>query len=202
MFKNIVAHHNAAHASNPQCSKRIRHPESFKATPENQTSDKSLQCVLLQFFDIPVDSMQLCGNVNALRAMRTTLVATYAMRSLPQFRDTSIVTDKKRPPRFPIILILRIYRHISFIKTFVVMQQNSRNINSIRTWHTIFAIVARHGVKLHHPVGHPLKKSKLFFAQSFQRAICAQIVFQVLHACHSAQHSQHPRETAGKAECP
>ena len=82
------------------------------------------------------------------------------------------------------------------------MQQNCRNIYSVRARHTIFTVVARNCVELHHAAGGQLQEFELFFAQRFERAVGFQVVLQMFHACHAAQHGKHARERACKTKSP
>ena len=50
-----------------------------------------------------------------------------------------------------------------FVDTFVIVEQNSGYVDSVRAWHTILAIITRYGRVLHHEVGRVEKKPEFFF---------------------------------------
>ena len=82
------------------------------------------------------------------------------------------------------------------------MQQNRRNVDAVWARHTIFAIVARNSVPLHHVSSHLLEEMEIVVGERFQWAICAQIILKMLHAGHSAEHCEHTGLAPGKAERP
>ena len=73
-----------------------------------------------------------------------TLVASDAMVRLTQTRHTAVITYQKSTTGLTIILVLTAFGQISLIHTFIIMYQDRRNIDTVRTRHAILAIVARH----------------------------------------------------------
>ena len=73
----------------------------------------------------------------------TERVASDAMVRLAQFRDTPVIAYQIGPTCLAVIFIQHTLRDIAFVQAFVVMEQDGRNIETIRTRHTIFAVVAR-----------------------------------------------------------
>ena len=61
---------------------------------------------LFELLDEPVDTAQLLGNFDRLRAMRHALVAADATARLPEFRDRTVVTDEERPASLPVSRVL------------------------------------------------------------------------------------------------
>ena len=96
--------------------------------------------------------MQLSRNVDALRTMRHALATSDAMVSLPQTRHTPVIPYQESTARLPVVLFLRTFRHVALIDALVIMYQNRRYINAVRTRHAIFAIIAGHSGILHHQV--------------------------------------------------
>ena len=128
--------------------------------------------------------MQFRRNVNALRAVGATLVAPDAMAGLTEFRHVAVITYKVGATGTAVVLVLRAFGNVSFVQAFVVVQQDGRDVYPVGARHTILTVVARDGVELHHAVGRLLQESELVIAQWLQRAVGAQVVLQVFHACH------------------
>ena len=122
-------------------------------------------CFGFQLFHITIYPLHLLRNVNSLRAVHTALIATGTMVGLAEFRHTAVVTYQIGTTGFAVLLVLRIIYDISFVQAFVVMQKNSRNIDAIRTGHTIFAIVAGNGIELHHHGSCLLQEAEIIFGQ-------------------------------------
>ena len=104
---------------------------------------RTLQGFLFQFLYIFVYTLQFFRNVDALRAMGIALRATGAVVGLSKLGHATVVTYQISPPGLTIVPVLRICRDVAVVYTFVVMQQNCRNIYSVRARHTIFTVVAR-----------------------------------------------------------
>ena len=124
------------------------------------------------------------------------------MARLTQFRDTAVISHEKGPACFPVILLLHAFRDVSLIQTFIVMEQNGRNVQTIRAGHTILAVVAGNRVELHHPCSRLLQELEIVLRQRLQGSVGAQVVLQMLHTGHAAQHGMHARQAAGKTERP
>lgn len=146
--------------------------------------------------------MQFFGNINRLRAMRRTLVAPGTMVGLPQFGYTSVISYEKSTACFPIILILAAFRHISFIDTFIVMYQDGRNVNSIRARHAVLAVVARYGGVLHHQICRIIQILSFLFCEWYQWRVSTDVILQMFHISHAAQHCQYILGRTGITECP
>ena len=76
--------------------------------------------------------MQLFGYIYVLRTMRHTLVASDTMACLTKFRHATVITDEECATGFGIVFILSVLGHIPFVDATVIMQENSRNIQSVR----------------------------------------------------------------------
>ena len=130
--------------------------------------------------------MKLFRDVNTLRAMRITRFTTDAVACLTQLRNTPVVPYQKRTARLPIILILPAFGYVSFVHTFIIMQQYPRNINAIRTRHTILTVVTRHGRIFHNQLGGFFQELIIFVRQRNQRRLRTQVVYQMLFIGHPA----------------
>ena len=114
---------------------------------------------MLKLLDVIVDAVQFIRNVDALRTVRNTLVASDAVTGLTESWHTAVVAYQKCLTGFALILGLRIFRNVSFVHTFVIVEQYSRNVETIWTWHAVFAVVARNCRELHHQIGCGIEKS-------------------------------------------
>ena len=146
--------------------------------------------------------MQLLRYINTLRTMRSALVTPDTMTGLAKFRDTAVVTDQIGTTCFPIIGILRTLRNISFVQTLVIVQQNTRYIQSIRTRHTVFAVITRNGIEFHHQRCRIMQEADFLFRQRLQRRIGTQVILKMFHPRHAAQHCQYVRISSRITECP
>ena len=113
------------------------------------------------------------------------------MIRLAEFRYTAVVPDQISPASFAIVFILSALRDIPLVHTFIIMKQNSRNIDTVRTRHTVFAVVTWDGRILHHQVGGVEQETVFLFRQRLQRTVRAEVVLQVLHVSHAAQHGEY-----------
>ena len=124
------------------------------------------------------------------------------MIRLAEFRYTAVVPDQISPASFAVVFILSALRDIPLVHTFIIMKQNSRNIDTVRTRHTVFAVVTWDGRILHHQVGGVEQETVFLFRQRLQRTVGAEVVLQVLHVSHAAQHGEYARKRACKPESP
>lgn len=83
--------------------------------------------------------MQLIWNLDSLRAVDHALAAADAMVGLAESRDCLIIACEVQPAGLPVTRILSIRSHGPLSNAFVVMLEDSGNINAVRTWHTVFA---------------------------------------------------------------
>lgn len=104
--------------------------------------------------------MQFIRYIYTLWAMWTALSATDAVAGLTQLGYATIITDKKGPACPIIVLIPAACGYVIFVEAFVVMQQDGRNVYTVWAGHTIFAVVAGYGVKLHHLRGRVLQEAE------------------------------------------
>ena len=155
-----------------------------------------------QILDIFVYAAHLRGNVDSLRTVRAALVAARALARLTQLRDGAVVAHEKRAAGFEVVFVDIAFGRGTLVNTLVVVKQNRGNVERVRARHTIFAVVARYRVELHHLVGGALEEVEFLACEHFQRRVGFQVVLQVLHFHHSAQYCQDVRETPRKTERP
>ena len=100
---------------------------------------------LFQFLHKLIDSCELLRDVDVLRTMRITLTAVYAMVCLTKRRDRAVVADEVYATSLFIVRCLFALWHVTLIHAFIVVVKDARDVNTVRAWHTVFTIVARHG---------------------------------------------------------
>ena len=131
-----------------------------------------------------------------------TLVAADAVVSLPQTGNRTVVANKECPTGLTVIFSLLIFRYISLVDTFVIMQQHTRNIQPIRAGHTVFTVITGDGGILHHQVGCIVEELNFLLLERLQRTKRVQIVLQVFHIGHAAQDGQHSGMRSCETESP
>ena len=82
------------------------------------------------------------------------------------------------------------------------MQQDGRDVYSVRARHAVLAVVARNGGIFEHHPGGLLEQCELLFGAWFQRGVGADVVLQVFHIGHAAQGGQHAGKRARETESP
>ena len=109
------------------------------------TGEGLLLFSLLQLLHKLIDAGELLRDVDILRAMRIALTAVYAMVSLTKRRYGAVVADEVDATSLLIVLRLLALRHITLVHALVVVGEDAWDINTVRTRHTILAVVARYG---------------------------------------------------------
>ena len=130
------------------------------------------------------------------------LSAPDAMVGLAQLGHTTVITHQEGTASLAVVLVLTAFRHIAFIHTLVVMQQNGWYVYTIRTWHAILAIVARNGGILLYQLGRIEEELGLVLRQRHKGRERTHIILQMLHASHTAEHGKYIGLGAQEAECP
>ena len=146
--------------------------------------------------------MKLRRDVDALRAMLHTLAATGAVVGLPQLRHRTIVAYQIGAPHLFISLVLAALWHIALVDALVIMQQYSRNVDSVGARHAILAVVARNRRVFQHQLRRLFQIVIILLSQRDKRRICKDIVLKMLHISHTAQYGEHILVRTGKAERP
>ena len=153
-------------------------------------------------FNERIDAVQFVRNLDALRAVGNTLSATDAVVCLTDFRHGTVVAYQIGTARLFVVLVLAAPRHIAFVDTFVVVEQNGRNVDTVRAGHAVFAIVARHGRVFLDKLSRFFQKFIVLVGQRHKRRVGAEIVLQVFHIGHAAQYGEHLFRRTGKTERP
>ena len=135
--------------------------------------------------------------------MQNTLATTDAVVGLAQFGNSAVVPHEEGATCLTIVLCLLIFRHIPLVHTFIIMHENGRDVESVRTRHAVLAVVARDGGVGDVEVGNLVLEPFLFLCgEWFQRAVGAQVVLQMLHISHTTQSREHIGFGTHIAECP
>ena len=124
------------------------------------------------------------------------------MARLTKTRHAAVVAHKESLAFARIFRVLRRRRHIALVHALVVMHENGRYVDAVRTRHAVFAVVARDGWILENKLSHILEELQVVVSQVDKRRVSVQILLQMLHVGHAAQDGQHIREVAGIAERP
>ena len=82
------------------------------------------------------------------------------------------------------------------------MGEDRRDVNAVGTGHTILAIGAGHGLEVGIYISYLLEQFQFVVVQRLMGRIGTDIVLQVLHIGHTAEHGEHSGLVAGKAESP
>ena len=82
------------------------------------------------------------------------------------------------------------------------MRKDFRNVQSVRTRHTIFTLRTRNQIGMEHQIGNRLERLLLFIGKRSQRLEGADVILQMLHIGHTAQNGQDDRLGTCKAESP
>ena len=124
------------------------------------------------------------------------------MAGLPEFGHRAVVSHEEGPSRLAVILILGGRRDIALIDAFVVMGEDAGDVQAVRARHTVLAARAGDGGIFEHQLGSICEQGELILGARVERRVGADVILQVLHIAHSAEHGEHSREGAGKAEGP
>ena len=98
---------------------------------------------MLQGFHKPVDASHLLGDVDALRTLLHADATIGAMVGLSELGDGTVIANEESTTEFPIVRFHGADGHTVFVDAFIKMQEDTGNIDAIRTRHAILAIVTR-----------------------------------------------------------
>lgn len=147
--------------------------------------------------------MQLAGNTNLLRTMRFALTTAYAVVSLTVAWHRAVKADEEVATMLAIIWVANGLWQETFVLALVVMNEDTRDVNAVRTRHTVFAVVAGYVLKTEDLVGNiGVQIIHLGIVERLQRTVTQKIVLQVLHVGHAAENGEHALWSAGIAESP
>ena len=125
-----------------------------------------------------------------------------AMVGLTQRRDGAVVADKVIATESLVVLITLFVRHRAFVHKLIVMQEDARDVETIRARHAVLTVVARYGRVLQDEMCCLFEILHILVGQRFERTIGAKIVFEVLHIGHARKHGEDVRISAEEAESP
>ena len=129
------------------CTAFYYHSSLANAKPRLYNPLKRLSTQLL---DISIYAMKHTWNIDALRTVRFALTTTYTMVGLTDSRDSAVVAYEVPALQALEILLLVTLGDITRIHCIVVVAENRRDVDTVRTWHTISTASARNSrVVLH-----------------------------------------------------
>ena len=99
-------------------------------------------------FNELVNHSHLLRNVYSLRAMLNTLTATYAVIGLSETWNAAVIAYEEGSPLLEIFRIFTVSGHVAFLYALVVMGEDGWNIDAVRTWHAVVALVAWYGLEV------------------------------------------------------
>ena len=117
-----------------------------------------LQRLLFQFLHIVVDVAEFVGDADVLRAVRYASAAADAVGGLAFGFYHAVVTDEETAAGFLEVFVLGGYRDVSLVDTLIIMCERGRDVNAIRTRHTILTRCAGYERELYELVGDVFKK--------------------------------------------
>ena len=161
-----------------------------------------LQFSLLQAFYVFVDMAQLLWYLDVLRTVFNAFPASDAVISLSERLYASVVINKILSARLLVVVVLRVCGYLAFVQTFVVMREDARDVDTVRTRHAILACGAWHVVYRCHDFSRLLQHLLLIVVERYDRREGIDIVLEMLHAGHAAKHIKHLRVCACESECP
>ena len=124
------------------------------------------------------------------------------MARLPEFGNRAVVTDEERPAGLPVAGVLPVLGHVAFVHAAVVVGEDRRDVQPVGAGHAVLALGAGHGGVFEHQLRGIFEQCQFPVSAGFERRVGADVVLQVLHVGHAAQHGQHPGPGTRVAEGP
>ena len=118
--------------------------------------------VAAQFVRKLVNPAQSTGDIDVLRAGRSTLSAAHAVVCLAYGLDTAVKGYKVCPAGLPVFRVLCVFIDIALVHTFVVMGENGRDVDAVRTRHAILTSGARDKREIDIFFGNLFQKFEVF----------------------------------------
>ena len=86
-----------------------------------------------------------------------------------------------------VVFVIQLHtRQRAFVLALVVVDEDGRDVDAVRAWHTVFTVVAGNVLQTYDALGNLTLQVILFLlAQGLQGTICQQIILQVLHIGHA-----------------
>ena len=107
-----------------------------------------------------------------MRTMRFTLATAYAVVGLTIAWHRAVKADEEVATMLAIVGVANSLWQETFVLALVVMNENARDVNAVRTRHTVFAVVARNITQSHNLLGDILMQIfHLYLGQRLQRTI-------------------------------
>ena len=131
------------------------------------------------------------------------LAALYAVVGLPLAGNGTLQRDKVLAAVLPIFRRAGIGGQRPLVLTFIIMYEDGGNVDAVGAWHAVFAVVAGNVLQSDDAFRHVVvEEALLLFGKRHQRTVTEQIVLQMFHEGHAAEHCQHALWRTGIAERP
>lgn len=105
-------------------------------------AQSSLKRVLFEFLYKIVNAPQFLWNAYILRAVRDALAAGDAVAGLAKLGHSAVVANEEGTSCLTVVFGLLALWHISLVHALVVVHEDGWDVESIRTRHAVFAVVA------------------------------------------------------------
>ena len=134
--------------------------------------------------------------------MRFALAAADTVVRLADSLDGLVVGSQIFPLQSGEAQLLGTLGYRALIHVSIVMLEDAGNVDSIRTRHTVFAVIAWDGFQSEQVIGNLLQESKVIVTEGLQRGLRPEVVLQMLHKRHATQHGQYTLGSACETESP
>ena len=160
---------------------------SISPWPEYRNEDANiqknfgLQCSPAEFFDICGNAVEFMRNLDTLGAMRFALAAADAVVRLPHGLHGTVIADQICTFQTAELLLLPALGDGPFIHASIVMLEDTRDIDSVWTWHAIFAVRTPHYRVVRHQPGDFLEQLYLLIRQWLEVTVSLHVLDERIH---------------------
>jgi len=148
----------------------------------------NLQRLLFQLLHVFVDVAEFVGDADVLRAVGNAGAAADAVGGLAFWFNDAVVTDEETAAGFRKVFILSGDCDVAFVHALVIMREGRRDVNSIRTRHTILTRCAGYERELYELVGDVFKEFVVLLGARVEGAERRKIVLKMLHVGHARKY--------------
>ena len=132
-----------------------------------------------------------------------TLATADAVVGLAQARHGTVETYQVVAAQLIVVVIHLQARQGAVVLTFIIMYEDGGNVDTVRTGHAVLTIVAGNILQTDNALGDVfVEEALLGLGERHQRAVGEEIVLEVFHIGHAAEHGEHTFGRAGIAESP
>ncbi len=146
--------------------------------------------------------MQLGRYLDFLRTVAHTSSAGYTTVGLTQAWNSAVISVEECPALAGIVGIGGVVGLVAVDNAAVVVRENRRYVNAVGAGHAVVAVIAGYGVVASYLVGGTGEESVFFIADWLERRICGEVVGEMVHVGHAAEHREYSLGSTGEAESP